>query len=88
MPASLKKTVKRLRFALAGLCTAFGLAFIIQPASAADSVTGLSGSAIAIIILIGLLLFAIVFEVWRTVLRRPVPFHDPATHDWNPKRRV
>lgn len=87
MLVSRKKTLNRLRNILLSLISLFGVALLITPASAASQTIDLDRSALVLITLFGTLLFAIVFEVWRTVSSRPAPIQNRATQDWTPERR-
>lgn len=64
------------------------LAIVVSPAAAAGEFGNISGNALAIIIGVGLLLFAVVFEVWRMTARNAAPIRNRATDDWTSNKHI
>lgn len=87
MFGSLGAELRRLRVILMALVAVFTTALFITPATAAGHLHQLDGTAMATIIVVGILLFAIVFEAWRIIQRKTIPVRNRATQDWAPRRR-
>lgn len=77
-----RNKLRTLRLTLMGLFLLLGTAIVASPASAATSnLQTIDGSAVAMVIGFGGLLFAIVFEIWRMTLSRPVPVRATVPND-------
>jgi len=63
----------RLRSLLVTLIAASTVALTANPAAAATELTDIDKGALAAVVVVGLLLFAIVIEVWRTSSEGPKP---------------
>jgi hypothetical protein len=81
MIASLKSRLRQVRFALVGIVAALSTALVITPARAAGELSHLEGGTIAAVCVIGMLAFALAFEIWhltarRKALHRPTAWRD------------
>ena len=80
------RTAKNARWKRSALFSLAGLALLIAPASAATGADNFDVGAFAVIAAVGVLLSAMVIEVWRVTLSGPLPVRNRATQDWTPKK--
>lgn len=76
-----------LRVILRALLFFTAIAVVASPATAASGLNKADGGTLAAIIAFGMLLFAIVFDVWRMTFRGTAPIRNRATQDWKPEQR-
>ncbi len=70
MIASLKSRLRRLRFTLVAVIAALSTALIITPAHAAGDLAHLEGGTVAAVSIIGILVFAVAYEIWHFTSRK------------------
>ena len=75
MIASLKSGLKRARFGLLAIASALFTALIVTPAHAAVGIAHLEGGTVAAVSVLGILAFAVAYEI------RHLTSHRPHAHD-------
>jgi hypothetical protein len=78
MIASFKSRLRRVRYTLVGVIAALSTALVITPARAAVEFGRLEGGTIAAVCVIGMLAFALAFEIWHLTVRRKALHRRPA----------